>query len=264
MTLFSIRNLEYQAGHRKILQGLDLTIAKGAMTALIGRNGCGKSTLIQHLAGQIRVQRGTIGFRGKPLSDWGGRALARELAYLPQTTPSADGVALEDLVALGRYPWRGALGRMRAQDHAAVAQAIARCGLSGLQGRLVDTLSGGERQRCWIAMMLAQGAHCLLLDEPISALDVAHQVEVLALLRSMCHDHGCSVVVVLHDVNMAARFCDHVIALRRGALVLNGTVSDLMTPDALARIYDVSMQVHDLADVPFAVPSVSGEIRYVA
>ncbi|WFE77094.1 ABC transporter ATP-binding protein [Roseinatronobacter sp. S2] len=264
MNLFTVSGLQFDVGARTILKGLDLNIAAGTLTALVGRNGCGKSTLIKHLSGQIRAQQGAVHYRGACLSTWQARALARDLAYLPQTTPAAEGVTLEELVALGRYPWRGALGRMRAQDHDAVAQAIARCGLESLRERLVDTLSGGERQRAWIAMMLAQGARSLLLDEPISALDVAHQVEVLGLLADMCRNHGYSVVVVLHDVNMAARYCDHVVALKSGQVALQGPIDTLMTPDALAQVYDLPMQVHHGAHQPFALPTHRTGGRHVA
>lgn len=254
MTLFSLRGICRDVPGRRLVDGLDLDIPEGVVTALIGRNGSGKSTVLKMLAGQHAPSAGSIGYAGQDLSRWTPRALARHLAYLPQVTPASEGMRLEELVALGRYPWRGALGRFRDEDTAAVEEAITRCGLARLKGRIVDTMSGGERQRAWIAVMLAQGARTLLLDEPISALDIAHQVEVLALLRAMCREGGMSVVVVLHDVNMVARYCDHVVALGAGRLVFEGPVSALMTADTLQRIYGLPMTVSVQENQVFALP----------
>lgn len=254
MSLFSLSGVSFDVPGRRLLDGLDLEIAPGLVTALVGRNGSSKSTLLRVISGQMRPSAGEVRYDGKPLGQWSARELAREIAYLPQVTPPAEGMRLEELVALGRYPWRGALGRFRPEDHQAVAGAIARCGLTHLAGRLVDNLSGGERQRGWIAMMLAQGAKTLLLDEPISALDVAHQVEVLGLVQQMCRETGMSAVIVLHDLNMAARYCDRVVALGGGRLILNGPVTDLMTPAALMQVYGLPMDVAQHAGQTFALP----------
>ncbi|PYF10541.1 iron complex transport system ATP-binding protein [Rhodobacter viridis] len=255
MTLFTLEAVTLEVPGRRLIARLDLILHPGCVTALIGRNGSGKSTLLRLLSGQTRPTSGQITHLGRPLTAWPARDLARALAYLPQVTPPAEGMRLAELVTLGRYPWRGALGRLRPEDHAAIAMAIARCGLAGLEERLVDTLSGGERQRGWIAMMLAQGARTLLLDEPISALDIAHQVEVLGLVQRMCRETGLSAVIVLHDVNMAARFCDRVVALVSGQRVLEGPIADLMTPAALARVYDLPMNVTTHAGHTFALPA---------
>ncbi len=161
-------------------------------------------------------------FEGKALPHWGNRPLARKLAYLPQQTPPAAGMLARELVALGRYPWHGALGRFGEADRAKVEEAMALTGTGPLADRLVDTLSGGERQRVWLAMLVAQDPQCLLLDEPTSALDIAYQIEVLALIRQLSHAKGLGVVIVLHDINMAARFCDEILALRAGRLIARG------------------------------------------
>ena len=254
MTLFSLNEVTLDVPGRRLIDGLTLDIAEGAVTALIGRNGSSKSTMLKLIAGQLRPDAGTISHAGRTLRDWSPRELSRSIAYLPQVTPPAEGMRLSELVALGRYPWRGALGRLRAEDHAAVEAAMDRCGLRPFADRLVDTLSGGERQRGWIARMLAQGAGTLLLDEPTSALDVAHQVEVLGLVQDMCRQTGLSAVIVLHDVNMAARFCDRVVALKSGRLILQGPIADLMTPEALARVYGLPMDVAAQDGRAFALP----------
>ena len=254
MSLFTLSNVTFDVPGRRLIDGLSLTLQEGVVTALVGRNGSSKSTLLRLISGQSRPTSGTVSYRGQALTDWPARALARDLAFLPQVTPPAEGMRLEELVALGRFPWRGALGRFRPEDHAAVTSAITRCGLSHLTGQLVDTMSGGERQRGWISMMIAQGARTLLLDEPISALDVAHQVEVLGLVRDMCRQSGISAIIVLHDVNMAARYCDRVVALGQGRLLLDGPLPDLMTSEALMQVYGLPMRVTEQGGHLAALP----------
>ena len=245
--LFQTKGLTVDVPGRRLLHGLDLDLPQGQMIALIGHNGSSKSTLLKALARQI-PSSGQIRFEGRALSDWPARDLARRLAFLPQSPPAAEGMTVRELTALGRYPWHGALGRFGAQDHAVVDAAIHECGLDPFADRLVDTLSGGERQRAWLAMMVAQQASTLLLDEPISALDIAHAVEVLSLVRRMCQTQGLTAVIVLHEVNMAARFCDHIVALKGGRLALQGTPADLMRTDALQAIYGLPMEVLTRAD----------------
>ncbi|MDS9469142.1 ATP-binding cassette domain-containing protein [Paracoccus sp. MBLB3053] len=241
--LFTISELSVDVPGRRLLDNLSLDLPQGQVVALIGHNGSGKSTLLKVLARQVPMSSGRVSFCGRDSWDWPAREHARALAFMPQTTPSAEGMTVRELVALGRYPWHGALGRFGERDHAAVGAALAECAVEPFADRLVDTLSGGERQRVWLAMMVAQQAQTLLLDEPISALDIAHQVEVLSLVRRMCHAQNRSAVVVLHEVNMAARFCDHVIALKGGRLAMQGSPDELMRPDVLAKIYGLPMQV---------------------
>lgn len=256
MTLFSIRDLAVDVPGRRLLDGITLNLPAGQVIALIGHNGSGKSTLLKVLARQVAASSGSLVFEGRALADWQARDYARRLAFLPQTTPPAEGMTVRELVALGRYPWHGALGRFGPRDHQVVADAMQECGVTAFADRLVDTLSGGERQRVWLAMMVAQQAGTLLLDEPISALDIAHQVEVLALVRRMCHDQNRSAVIVLHEVNMAARFCDHIVALKGGRLSMQGSAADLMRPDMLHQIYGLPMQVMTKPDgTPVAVPA---------
>lgn len=256
MTLFRIAKLSVDVPGRRLLDDVTLDLPAGRMIALIGHNGSGKSTLLRTLARQIAPAAGEVRFEDRPLGQWRARDYARRLAFLPQHPPPAEGMTVRELVALGRYPWHGAMGRFSAADEAAVAGALDECGLRDLANRIVDTLSGGERQRAWLAMMVAQAAHALLLDEPISALDIAHQVEVLSLVRRMCHAQGRSAIIVLHDVNMAARFCDRVVALRHGRLAMQSTPADLMRPHTLAAIYGLPMQVlSDAQGRPAALPA---------
>ena len=240
---FVLTGASFALGGRTLLKPLDLELAPGRCYGLIGPNGSGKSTLVKLLARQLAPSSGEIRFSGRPLPQWEARAFARELGYLPQFTPATDGMLVEELVALGRYPWHGALGRFGSQDRAKVAEAMALTQVEMFRGRAVDSLSGGERQRVWLAMLLAQDAGCMLLDEPTSALDVAHQIEVLSVVREMTESRALTTLVVLHDVNMAARYCDEIIALGQGAVVARGTPIEMMTPARLEQIYGVRMGV---------------------
>ncbi|MGY2051369.1 ATP-binding cassette domain-containing protein [Methylobacterium sp. JK268] len=241
--LFSLEAVTVAAAGRVLLAPLTLTLPAGRVTGLIGHNGSGKSTLLKLLARAHSPSGGTIRFDGQPLAAWSDRTFARRVAYLPQQPPSAAGLLVRELVAMGRYPWHGALGRFGARDREAVAEAMALTGVARFAARPVETLSGGERQRVWLAMLVAQDAGCLLLDEPISALDVAHQVEVLALIRRLSAERGLGVVVVLHDVNMASRFCDALVALHSGRVIAAGPPDSVVTPEGLAAIYGVAMGV---------------------
>ncbi len=254
--LFELENVSFSVPGKILLQPLTMAIPPRRIIGLIGHNGSGKSTLLKMLARQLLASDGTVLFEGKRLSAWGDREFARKLAYLPQQTPAASGMLVKELVALGRYPWHGALGRFGVVDREKVEEAMTLTDVRGMADRLVDTLSGGERQRVWLAMLIAQDAECLLLDEPISALDVAHQIEMLSLVRQLSRAKGLSVLLVLHDINMAARYCDEIIALHSGSLIARGTSSDILTPQVLKDIYSIDMAImaHPLTRYPMAFP----------
>jgi ferric hydroxamate transport system ATP-binding protein len=241
--LFTLEGVGFSIADRVLLEPLSLGLGAGKVIGILGHNGSGKSTLVKLLARQQRPSCGVLRFAGRPIESWENRAFARKVAYLPQQTPPAAGMLVRELVALGRYPWHGALGRFGQRDRDKVAQAMALTDMERFADRLVDTLSGGERQRAWLAMLVAQDADCLLLDEPIAALDLAHQLEVLTLVRRLSHRAGLGIVVVLHDVNMAARFCDDILALNSGRLVARGAPEQIVQPDILNAIYGVEIGV---------------------
>ena len=239
--LYELRGAGFSVAGTEILAPVDLALPASRICGLIGPNGSGKTSLLRLLGRQQARTAGDIRLLGRPLDDYGDREFARHVAYMPQFSPPADGMSVRELVALGRFPWHGAHGRFTAADAAKVDEALDQTGLADFAGRLVDTLSGGERQRAWLAMMLAQDTRCLLLDEPTSALDIAHQVEVLALVRALGRKRAIGAVIVLHDINMAARHCDELVALRRGRIVARGTPHEIVRPDVLAGIYGVAM-----------------------
>lgn len=240
---FSLNDVTFRVPGRTLLHSLSLTFPAGKVTGLIGHNGSGKSTLLKMLGRHQKPSEGDIMLAGQPLDSWGSKAFARMVAYLPQQLPAAEGMTVRELVAIGRYPWHGALGRFGVADREKVEEAIALVGLKPFAHRLVDSLSGGERQRAWIAMLVAQDSRCLLLDEPTSALDVAHQVEVHALIHRLSEQRGLTVIAVLHDINMAARYCDWMVALRGGETIAQGTPAGLMNSETLEQIYGIPMGI---------------------
>jgi len=241
--MFDVQAATFEVQGRRLLHPTTLTFEAGRVHGLIGHNGSGKSTLLKLLAQQQAATSGAVHFDGRELSAWGRRAFAREVAYLPQHLPSAENLTCRELIAFGRYPWKGLLGRSRRDDIEHVTRAMALTHTEAFAERLVDTLSGGERTRVWLAMLLAQGSRLLLLDEPLAALDIAHQVEVMSLVRTLSRELGLGVVIVLHDINMASRYCDHLVALHTGRVIAEGAPAQLMHSELLEDIYGIPMQV---------------------
>jgi iron complex transport system ATP-binding protein len=230
-------------GDALLIDDVSFSLPAGVVTAVLGQNGSGKSTLVRVLARQQKLSAGSLLLRGESYASLSTRDFSQQVAYLPQYTPPTPGLTVEEVVQLGRFPWHGALGRFSQRDKAAVARAMAVTDTEQFASRLVDRLSGGERQRSWIAMLLAQEATVMLLDEPISALDARFQAEIMALVRAVAQAQRLSVAVVLHDVNLASRYCHQVIALKSGRLAWSGAASQLMDGDILEHIYDVPMNV---------------------
>ncbi|WP_440996315.1 ATP-binding cassette domain-containing protein [Arhodomonas sp. SL1] len=241
--LFRLEGVGFGVDTTMLLEGVGLKLEAGRVYALIGHNGSGKSTLLRVLARQQSPTVGQVRYRERPIGEWSAVAFAREVGYLAQTPPAAVGLTVAELAALGRYPWLGALRRPRRRDREKTAEALTVTGMERFADRSVASLSGGEAQRAWLAMLVAQETRCMLLDEPISALDIAHQMEIMALIRRLCHERGLTIVVVLHDVNVAARFCDELIALRQGRLLTRGAPREVVQPSVLERIYGVPMGV---------------------
>jgi iron-chelate-transporting ATPase len=251
---FTVDGVGLDIGGAAILAEVGLSFPKGEFVALVGHNGSGKSTLLRIMARQQRFASGRVLYDGRDVNSFDERVFARKIAYLPQDVTAGTDMTVRELVACGRYPWHGPFGRFSETDTRKVEDALAATHLDAMAGRLVGTLSGGERQRAWIAMLIAQDSECLLLDEPTAALDVAHQIEILGLVRNLCRQRGVGVVVVLHDINLAARFCDRIHALAHGRVVASGNPKEIVSSEPLRRIYGIDMGVipHPSLDIPLA------------
>ncbi|GAA5143548.1 ABC transporter ATP-binding protein [Nocardioides marinquilinus] len=243
MSVLAARRLDAGHGRRVVVPGLDLEIEAGTVTALVGPNGSGKSTLLMTLARVLRRQGGEVLLDGEPIDARSSVEVARRLGVLPQTAVVPLGATVREVVEQGRFPQRGAWAMLRRRDDGALWRALGLTGLTDLADRRLDSLSGGERQRAWIAMTLAQETGVLLLDEPTTYLDVRHQVDLMRLVESLRDEHGMTVVMVLHDLNQAARHADRVVALRDGRVRADGSPAAVMTPAMLAEVFGIDAVV---------------------
>ncbi|WP_218780017.1 ABC transporter ATP-binding protein [Cellulomonas iranensis] len=228
---------------RVVVHDMTLSVAPGAITAIVGANGCGKSTLLRAMARLLKARTGRVLLDGTPIDTMPSRDVATVLGLLPQTPVSPEGIAVADLVGRGRYPHQGWFRRWTAQDDAVVERALVATDTLDLADRPVDELSGGQRQRVWIAMALAQQTDVLLLDEPTTFLDVAHQVEVLDLLTDLNRERGTTIVMVLHDLNLAARYADDLVALTDGRLYAQGDPADVVTERMVRDVFGMTARV---------------------
>jgi iron complex transport system ATP-binding protein len=252
----SAESLRLAYGDRTVVDGLDMQVPAGRITAIVGANGCGKSTLLRALARLIAPRSGQVVLDGMALHTRPTKEVARTLGLLPQAPVAPEGIVVADLVGRGRHPHQKMLARFTAHDYEVVAQSLAATGISEFADRPVDELSGGQRQRVWIAMALAQQTDILLLDEPTTFLDLAHQVEVLDLLTDLNRDRGTTIVMVLHDLNLAARYADHLFAMCGGAIVASGEPSSVVTSDLIREVFDMDALVvpDPVSGTPIVIP----------
>lgn len=243
-------------GDRTVVQKLDLSIMPGQITSIVGANGCGKSTLLRALSRLLKPRGGEVTLDERPLGSFQSKALARTLGLLPQSPIAPDGIAVSDLVGRGRHPHQRTMSPWSARDYEAVADALDATGLSDLADRPVDELSGGQRQRVWVAMTLAQQTDILLLDEPTTFLDIAHQIEVLDLLTDLNRRRGTTIVMVLHDLNLAARYSDVLVAMTGGNLAAFGTPAEVINPELIRTVFGIESQVvqDPVSHTPLVVP----------
>jgi iron complex transport system ATP-binding protein len=262
VTALSTRDLVVGYDGRTVLDSLDLDLPADAFTVIVGPNACGKSTLLRTLARLLTPQRGTALLDGTAIRDLPTREVARRLGVLPQSPLVPEGITVADLVGRGRQPYQRWWRQWSPQDGRAVAQAMALADVTGLADRPVDTLSGGQRQRVWIAMTLAQDTGALLLDEPTTFLDLAHQVEVLDLLHRLRAERGRTVVAVLHDLNQAARYADHLVALRDGRVVAAGPPRQILTADLVRDVFGLDCVVVPcpVTGAPLVVPALTSPL----
>ncbi len=242
-------------GGRVVIDDLDVAIPSGVITTIIGPNGCGKSTLLRTLSRLLKPAKGTVVLDGEDIGRLRTRDVAKKLGLLPQAPVAPEGLTVADLVARGRHPHQSWLRQWSSDDAAVVEHALAMTGVSDLADRPVDALSGGQRQRVWISMTLAQGTDLLLLDEPTTYLDLAHAIDVLDLVDDL-HESGCTVVMVLHDLNLATRYSDNLIVMRAGSILAQGHPRDVITAELLREAFGLRAQVIEdpVGDRPLIVP----------
>lgn len=241
--ILTVSQLSAGYGDNVILDGLDLAVPPGRITVVVGANACGKSTLLRTMSRLISPRRGHVLLDGKSIHRTPARELARTLGLLPQSPVAPEGITVADLVSRGRHPHQGMFSRWTRRDDEAVAAALAATRTAALAERPVDELSGGQRQRVWIAMALAQQTEILLLDEPTTFLDISHQIEVLDLLTDLNHIRGTTIVMVLHDLNLAARYADHLVAMAEGRLHVSGRPEDVLTEQNMRQVFGLESRI---------------------
>ncbi|GAA1723667.1 ABC transporter ATP-binding protein [Aeromicrobium alkaliterrae] len=250
------RGLTLGYGGVDIVHSLDLDVPDGKVTVIVGANGCGKSTLLRGLVRLLKPRAGTVELDGRPLKDWNSTEIARIMGLLPQNPVAPDGITVADLVGRGRYPHQGWFRRWSAEDDEAVEVALAATHTTELADRTLAELSGGQRQRVWIAMVLAQDTDLVLLDEPTTFLDISHQVDLLDLLDELNTAHGKTVVMVLHDLNLACRYAQHIVAMKEGHIIAQGSPTEIITAEVVHEVFGLPCQVvpDPVTGTPLVVP----------
>jgi ABC-type cobalamin/Fe3+-siderophores transport system ATPase subunit len=252
----SARDLTVGYDKKTISEHLDLDVPQGRFTAIIGPNACGKSTLLRALSRLLKPAKGEVLLDGRDINSRPAREVARRLGLLPQSSIAPDGISVAELVARGRFPHQKLIRQWTAEDEAAVVAAMAATGVTDLSGELVDTLSGGQRQRVWVAMVLAQQTPIVLLDEPTTFLDIAHQIELLELCVRLNREQGTTMVAVLHDLNQASRYADHIVVMKAGRIVEQGEPRSVITAELIEEVFGLGCRIIDDPETgtPLVIP----------
>ncbi|CAL9566474.1 ABC transporter ATP-binding protein [Saccharothrix sp. NPDC042600] len=252
----SAQSLRLGYGESVVVDDLSVDVLDGTVTAIIGPNGCGKSTLLRALARLLRPTSGSVLLDGKEIDRLPTRDVARVVGLLPQSPVAPEGLTVADLVARGRHPHQRWYRQWSSADEEAIERALVLTGMAELADRQVDHLSGGQRQRAWISMTLAQETDLLLLDEPITYLDLAHQIDVLDLVHRLHRERGTTVVMVLHDLNLAARYADTLVAMRGGKVLAHGTPEEVLTEPMLDEVFGLAAKVipDPVSGTPLVIP----------
>jgi iron complex transport system ATP-binding protein len=249
-------SLSYGSVSRSIISGLDLVIPRNQITVLVGPNGCGKSTLIRGLARILPPAVGAVLLDGEPIHSLPTREVAMKIGILPQAPSTPEGITVAELVQLGRYPHQNWWQRLSGQDLRIIQSSIVTAGLEDLADTAVDILSGGQKQRAWIAMALAQETPIMLLDEPTTFLDLAHQIEVLDLLWTLNERNHRTIVMVLHDLNQACRYAHHIVMLQKGKVVMHGSPYEVISEETVSKVFGVECRIimDPITGTPLCLP----------
>lgn len=243
MNCISTKNLNISYGTVDIVKDLNLEIPKGKITTIIGSNGCGKSTILKTIARILQPKSGDIYINDKNIKCEKPKDIAKVMAVLPQSPTAPAGLTVEELIAYGRFPHQKGFGTLKKEDKDIITWALKSTGIEEFRERAIEDLSGGQRQRAWIAMALAQQTEILILDEPTTYLDLAHQLEVLKLLEKLNKEQGTTIVMVIHELNNAARFADHMIGVKQGEVVCQGSAFEVMTKDNLKKLFNIDAEI---------------------
>lgn len=243
MNCITTDNLNISYGSLDIVKGLNLNIPTGKITTIIGSNGCGKSTVLKTIARILTPKSGEIYVNKQNIKEQSSKELAKIMAVLPQSPQAPNGLTVEELIAYGRFPHQKGFGKLNKNDKEIIDWALESTRLSEFRERDIADLSGGQRQRAWIAMALAQKTDILVLDEPTTYLDLAHQLEILNLLKELNEKHGTTIVMVIHELNNAARFADYMIGMKNGEIACEGTAREVMTKDNLKELFNIDAEI---------------------
>lgn len=260
MQTLAAKDLTLGYGETIIIDDLDIAIPKGEITVLIGGNGCGKSTLLRSLARLLKPKSGTVILNGEDIAKMKTKEIAQRLAILPQSPVTPEGLTVYELVKQGRHPYRGFIKQWSKADEDAVHQALESTNMLHLKDRSVDSLSGGQRQRAWIALTLAQQTDIILLDEPTTYLDMTHQIDVLDLLFDLNEQNGHTIIMVLHDLNLASRYAHHIVALKDKKIFAQGKPEEIITSKLVQEVFQMKCNIsHDpLFGTPMCIPHGKG------
>ncbi len=253
---FGFENISIRYGKRAIVSNINMEFPEGEVICLIGKNGCGKSSLLKTVFGAVTPEAGRVIYKNKPIGEYNPRELAKKIGYLPQSHFSPPDIDVRTLVSYGRYPYHRFGHGMTAEDREITDRALEFTGLTELAEQAVSKLSGGERQRAWLAMAICQQPEILILDEPTTYLDISYQIEVLDLIERLNRERGTTIVMVLHDINLAARYSHRLYAVRSGSIFASGRPEEIVTKDKLFKVFDIETEIFkdEINGSPFFIP----------
>ena len=253
---FGFKNITIKYGDNEVLKDVTIDFPKGKTSTIIGANGCGKSSLLKIVSRAVKPTTGEVIFCGKPLKSYNTKDLAKKIAYLPQIHTSPEDIDVKTLVSYGRFPYKKWGRGLTQEDIKIIDETIALTGLKSIEDRMLNNLSGGERQRAWIAMTICQQPEIIILDEPITYLDVGYQLEVMEMVKEMGEKLKITIIMVLHDINLAARYSHNILAIKGKQVLKSGTPRSMITKETMKKVYNIGSQIceDEINGCPFMIP----------